>query len=196
MWCSWLLYRGLSDNRRQGEAEILPNLGLPTGITLLRGLLVATVAGFLHLPEVAAPAYTAAAILDCVDGRLARSRKRKTVLGAKLDLEVDAAGILVASLGGILLGKLPLWYASVGCARYLFVLGIAVRKRAGKPVRDLDPSRLRRLLAGVQMGFLAATLWPGVPQALSQAASFAFGGATLGMFARDWLFVSRTSKTA
>jgi CDP-diacylglycerol--glycerol-3-phosphate 3-phosphatidyltransferase len=105
-------------------------------------------------------------------------------------MEVDAVGILIASLGGILLGKLPLGYAAIGLARYVFVLGIAVRKRAGKPVRDLDASGLRRLLAGLQMGFLAAALWPQVPQALSVAAAYPLGAATLFMFLRDWLFVS------
>jgi CDP-diacylglycerol--glycerol-3-phosphate 3-phosphatidyltransferase len=105
-------------------------------------------------------------------------------------MTVDALGILIASLGGILLSKLPIGYAGIGLARYLFVLGIAARKRAGKPVRRLDFSRLRRFLAGLQMGFLAAALWPQVPPALTLAAAYPFGAATLAMFLRDWLFVS------
>jgi CDP-diacylglycerol--glycerol-3-phosphate 3-phosphatidyltransferase len=189
-WCSWLLYRGLPDNRRDGDPELLPKLGAPTRITMLRGLLVSIASGFLPVPGVAAPAYTVAAILDGVDGCVARLRKRETLLGSRLDMEVDAVGILIASLGGILLGKLPLGYAAIGLARYLFVLGIAARKRAGKPIRDLDASGLRRLLAGLQMGFLAAALWPQVPPALSAAAAYPFGAASLFMFLRDWLFVS------
>lgn len=190
-WCSVLLYRWLPDNRRAGDPELLPELGAPTRITMFRGFLVAMASGFLPVPGVVAPAYTAAAILDGMDGRIARLRKRETLLGSRLDMEVDAAGILVASLGGILLGKLPLWYAAIGLARYLFVLGLAVRKRAGKPIRDLDASGLRRLLAGLQMGFLATALWPPVPQALSVTAAYPFGAATLIMFLRDWLFVSQ-----
>ncbi len=189
-WCSWLLYRGLPDNRRQGDPELLLGLGAPTRITMFRGLLVAITSGFLALPGVAAPAYTAAAILDGIDGRLARRSKRETHLGSMLDVSVDALGILIASLGGILLGKLPLGYAAVGLARYVFILAIAARKRAGKPVRGLDASALRRFLAGSQMGFLAVALWPQVPPEVSLAAAYPFGAATLAMFVRDWLFVS------
>jgi CDP-diacylglycerol--glycerol-3-phosphate 3-phosphatidyltransferase len=189
-WCSWLLYRGLSDNRSNEDAKLLPGLGAPTCITMFRGFLLAITSGFLAVPAVAAPAYTLAAILDGLDGRVARRSKRETLLGSSLDMRVDALGILIASLGGILLSKLPIWYAGIGLARYLFVLGIAARKRAGKPVRRLDASGLRRLLAGLQMGFLATALWPQVPPALSLAAAYPFGAATLAMFLRDWLFVS------
>jgi CDP-diacylglycerol--glycerol-3-phosphate 3-phosphatidyltransferase len=157
---------------------------------MARGSLVALASGFLLVPSAAAPAYTAAAILDGVDGRVARRSKRETLLGSKLDMEIDAIGILVASVGGILLGKLPLGYAAVGLARYVFVVGVTVRRRLGKPVRDLDPSPLRRILAGLQMGFLASTLWPQVPSALSLAVAYPLGAATLLTFLRDWLFVS------
>jgi CDP-diacylglycerol--glycerol-3-phosphate 3-phosphatidyltransferase len=189
-FCSWLLYRGISDNRRKGDPELLPKLGVPTRITMFRGFLVAIASGFLAVPAIAAPAYTSAAILDGIDGIVARRAKRETLLGSNLDMSVDALGILVASLGGILLSKLPIWYAAIGFARYLFVFGIAARDRAGKPVRSLDASGGRRLLAGLQMGFLAAALWPQIPPALTLAAAYPFGAATLVMFLRDWLFVS------
>jgi CDP-diacylglycerol--glycerol-3-phosphate 3-phosphatidyltransferase len=158
---------------------------------MLRGLLIAAVAGFLRTPAIVAPAYSAAAILDAIDGKLAREGKRETVLGSLLDMEVDAAGILVASLSGILLGKLPLPYAAMGLARYVFVLGVAVRKRAGKTVKELDPSRVRRLLAGFQMGFLAVALWPQIPETVTEIAAYPFVAAGLAMFLRDWLYVSQ-----
>jgi CDP-diacylglycerol--glycerol-3-phosphate 3-phosphatidyltransferase len=189
-WCSVLLYRGLPENRRASEPETLPALGPPTRITLFRGFLLALTAGHLHIPEVAAPSYTTAAILDGLDGRIARRWRRETLLGSRLDLEIDAVGILVAALSGIALGKLPLWYLGVGLARYLFVAGVEARRRARKPVRDLDPNDVRRFLAGCQMGFLAVALWPQVPDALSRAAAYPFGALTLAMFLRDWLFVS------
>jgi len=189
-WCSFLLYRGLPENRRANERELLSGLGAPTRITLLRGLLVALTAGHLRIPEVAAPAYAVAAILDGIDGRVARRFQRETLLGSRLDLEIDAAGILVASLSGIALAKLSPWYFAIGLARYLFVVGVEIRKRRRQPVRDLDPSRLRRFLAGSQMAFLAIALWPQVPEAFSQAAAYPFGAMTLAMFLRDWMFVS------
>lgn len=192
-WCSFLLYRGLPGNRGVNEGEVLSGLGAPVLITLLRGLLVASAAGHLRIAEVAAPAYSAAVILDALDGHIARRQNRETLLGSRLDLETDAVGILVATLSGIALGKLPLGYLAIGLARYLFVAGIAARKRAGRPIRDLDPNPVRRYLAGTQMVFLAVALWPQAPEALSKAAAYPFGALTLAMFLRDWLFVSRRS---
>lgn len=192
-WCSFLLYRGLAENRWANDGETLPGLGAPNRVTMLRGLLVAVTAGYLSIPRMAAPAYAAAALLDGIDGRIARRTKRETLLGRKLDLEIDAVGILVASLSGIALEKLPPWYLAVGLARYLFVAGIEVRKRARWPVRDLDPSRLRRVLAGAQMAFLAVALWPQVPESLSRAASYPFGALSLAMFLRDWMFVTASA---
>jgi CDP-diacylglycerol--glycerol-3-phosphate 3-phosphatidyltransferase len=189
-WCSWHLYRALPENRRPESRELLPDLGAPNRITLLRAFLIAAAAGSIPVPASAAAAYTAAALLDGVDGWMARRFGRETVLGRKLDLEVDAVGIFVACFGGIALGKLPLWYAAIGLARYLFVLGLLLRK----PARALDPSSLRRVLAGVQMGFLATALWPQVPSGLTQIAAYPFGAATLAMFLRDGLFVSSTRK--
>ena len=151
---------------------------------------MALTAGHLRIPAVAAPAYAVAAFLDSIDGRLARRLNRETLLGSRLDLEIDAAGILVAALSGVVLEKLPPWYLAIGLARYLFVVGIEARKRLGRPVADLDPSRWRRVLAGWQMGFLAVALWPQVPAALSRGAAYPFGAMTLAMFVRDWLFVS------
>lgn len=194
-YCVALSYRSLSENHREeGENRTpLSSLGMATLVTLTRGFLVAVAAGFLSDPRVAAPVYSLAAALDHVDGRLARRQRRATRLGSRLDMEVDALGILVASVAGIGLGKLPLWYVAVGLARYLYVGGRFWRERSGLDVRELDPSATRRLLAGCQMGFLAVALWPQVPAALTVSASYLFGAATLAMFARDWLYVSRTS---
>jgi CDP-diacylglycerol--glycerol-3-phosphate 3-phosphatidyltransferase len=196
-WCCFLLSRGLPENRREGQDELLPTLGMANAVTMLRGLLIAFSAGFLLEPGVAAPAYSAAALLDNLDGRLARRLGRKTGLGERLDMGIDAIGILVATVCGVALGKLPDWYLIVGLARYLFVAGIRTRMLFGMPVRELDPSPARRLVAGVQMGFLAVILWPQIPAGLSLAASPLFGGATLAMFARDWLHVqSRPTPSA
>ncbi|MGH9320616.1 MAG: CDP-alcohol phosphatidyltransferase family protein [Vicinamibacteria bacterium] len=195
-WCSWHLYRALPENRRNEETTLFATLGSPTHLTMVRGLLISVAAGFLLEPAVSAPAYSLAALLDHTDGRLARCQKRETRLGSRLDMEIDAVGVLVASLAGIGMGKLPPWYLAIGLARYLFVLGIEWRRRFGESsVRELDPSRLRRLLAGFQMGFLAVMLWPPIPAAVSRNAAYAFGGATLLMFARDWLIVSSRKRS-
>ncbi len=190
-------YSLLGANRRGRDAPLLDGLTAPTLVTLVRGLLVAAVAGFLLLPPpagvlawVTALAYSLAAALDHVDGRLARRWGTSTELGARLDMELDAFGILVAVALGISWGKLPEWYLAIGLARYAFVFGEGWRRRRGKSVRELDPNRLRRHLAGFQMGFLAAALWPLVPAEASRLAACLFGAFTLGMFVRDWLVVT------
>lgn len=196
-YCSWLSFRWLDDNRREGDGELLGSLGWPTLITLTRGALLAVTAGFLFLPMplgvrafIPALAYSSAAILDHVDGRMARALDRTTRLGEKLDMELDAVGILIASLLAIHYGKIPGWYVAIGLARYAFVLGIVWRHRRGKRVIELDPHSLRRWLAGAQMGFLSVTLWPPIPPELTLFVAPFAGGATLAMFARDWWRVS------
>ena len=196
-YCLRLLFRDLEDNRRDGEGALLASLGWPTLVTVVRGGLLAATAGFLFLPVplgavafVPAAAYSLASLLDHVDGRLARALGLTTRLGEKLDIELDAVGILVASGLAIHYGKVPAWYLAIGLARYVFVLGLAWRRRHGKPVISLDPNPLRRVFAGVQMAYLSAALWPIIPAELSLFVAPVFGGATLAMFARDWGWVS------
>lgn len=186
------LSRGLADPTGRET-----RLGAATGLTLVRAWLITMLSGFLAVPLgterwVLLPAiiYSAAALGDHLDGRLARRLKQVSRLGAKLDTEVDALGILVASLLAIRYGKLPLWFVSVGLARYVFVAGLGYRNARGLPVAELDPSTLRRLLAGVQMGFLSVSLFPFVSAEATQTCAWIFGGATLLMFVRDWAVVS------
>lgn len=196
-YCVLVVYQGLGDNRRDESATLLPSLGGATLVTIARGALLAVTAGFLFLPPpvgtmafVPAAAYSAAALLDHVDGRLARALGRTTRLGEKLDMELDAAGILIASLLAIHYGKIPSWYLVVGLVRYAFLAGIAWRRYRGQRVVSLDPLPTRRVLAGVQMGFLSVCLWPPIPSELTLFLAPVFGGATLAMFARDWWKVS------
>jgi len=204
VYCLWLLFHHLEDNRARGGDALIPSLGLPTAVTLLRGCLLAAVAGFFFVPIpqgplvfVPAVGYSLASVLDNVDGRIARAFSRTTRLGARLDMELDAVGILVASAVAIHFGKIPAWYLSIGLARYVFVAGIWWRERHGRVVETLAPSSYRRWLAGVQMGFLSVSLWPPVPTSLTFAVAPLFGGITLAMFLRDWLQVSgRLTRTA
>ena len=196
-YCLWLLFHGLEENYREGESVPLASLGWPTFVTVVRGALLAVTAGFVFLPMplgargfIPAIAYSLASLLDHVDGRLARALDRTTRLGEKLDMELDAAGILIASLLAIHYGKIPSWYLAVGLARYAFVLGIVWRRHRSKTVVELDPNSLRRVLAGVQMAYLSVALWPPIPSEVSFFVAPLFGGATLAMFARDWWHVA------
>lgn len=176
-----------------------PTLGPATHVTVGRGVLLAWVAGFLAVTWAALPTwalwlpalgYGAAAALDAVDGAVARRTGRVTRLGARLDMSFDALGLFVAPLVGVVAGQLPWWYLSVGAARYVFVAGIRVRERRDLPVFDLPPRASRRVLAGLQMAFVAVALTPVVSPAAGTVGAALFGGALLGGFARDWCYVS------
>lgn len=192
-----VLWSALGDNRRAGERELLATLGPGTIVSLGRGLATGLLAGFLAAPWPAGglgwmpmALYTVVALSDLLDGYLARRHGQATVLGARLDQEIDALSMLVAVLVAISYDQLPPGFLLVGLARYLFVFGEWRRKLHGQPVQPLPPSRSRRLFAGFMMGFLSASLWPVVPPAAAALAGAVFAVPFLLGFLRDWLVVS------
>lgn len=173
------------------------SIGPGNAITLCRGMLYAATAGFLLVPPTHplvrwAPAvcYGLGAALDLADGYVARLTDRTTLLGAKLDMAFDTLGFLVAPLVGVAWGRLPVWYLSVGLARYLFRGAKAVRARRGRPIRSLPDSRLRRPVAAGQMAFVAVAVAPVLPPSAIYPAAAVAALPTLGLFVRDWLVVS------
>jgi CDP-diacylglycerol--glycerol-3-phosphate 3-phosphatidyltransferase len=199
-----ILWFALPYNRRQGyslaatqDTGLVPSLGYANGITLLRGLLACMLAGFLFspLPDgwlAWAPAllYTADRLVDFADGYVARITRSETKLGEILDIEFDGLGILIAIALGIQYGKLPPWYLLLGLARQLFVLGMWLLRRAGKPVYDLAPSEHRRMIAGFQTGFITVVLWPLWPPTVTLLAAYLMAIPLFFSFGRDWLVVS------
>ena len=194
----WKVWQWLPENRRNCDTEVpLSTFGMGTALTLVRGVAIASVAGFIFLPYpvgnllwIPAILYTMAAIGDALDGLLARHTKHVTTLGVRLDLEVDSLSVLIGSLLAVLYERLHIWYLAIGFARYLFVLGLWWRNRRGQPVNNLPSSRYRRIIAGFQMGFLAVALCPIVAPVTVKFASIVFAIPTLCGFARDWLVVS------
>lgn len=193
----WITRRHLPQNRADDGAPLLPRLGPGNHLTLFRGLCVGLIAGFIFGPWplgalgwAIALTYTVADIADYLDGFVARRSRHVTQLGGVLDIEFDALGVLVVTALAISFGQLPWWYLSLGLARYLFVFGIWWRQRRGLPVHDLTPSVHRRLIAGLQMGFMSVVLWPVVPSAMTQLAGSVFFAASAASFIRDWLVVS------
>ncbi len=191
-----VLWQGLPLNHRAGERELLPALGWGNQLTLLRGLAVGLLAGFLLAPWpegalawVPVLLYTIADIADYLDGYVARITHHVTLLGARLDMEFDGLGMVVVSLLAVWYGQLPWWYLGLGLARYLFVAGLAWRKRRGLPVYEMSPSVHRRIFAGFQMGFMSAVLWPIVPPVAATIAGTLFAIPTALGFLRDWLVV-------
>jgi CDP-diacylglycerol--glycerol-3-phosphate 3-phosphatidyltransferase len=193
----WLLWRNLPANHRPGESALLPSLGAGNALSLLRGLCIGLLAGFLFGPwPPGAPAwvivllYTVTDVADFFDGYLARRADHVTELGGVLDMEFDGLGTLVVILLAVSFGQLPPWYLLLGLARYFFIAGLWLRRRLGRPIADLPPSAHRRVFAGLQMGFLSVVLWPIVPRPMATVAGTLFAAATGLGFLRDWLVVN------
>lgn len=193
----WILWRSLPTNHRPGDLTLLPSIGPGNALTLLRGLCIGLLAGFLFGPWppgalawVIVLLYTVTDIADYFDGYLARRAGHVTELGGILDMEFDGLGTLVVSLLAVSFGQLPVWYLGLGLARYLFIFGLWLRRRLDRPVYEMTPSVHRRTFAGLQMGFLSVVLWPILPRPMAVIPGTLFAAATGAGFLRDWLVVS------
>jgi CDP-diacylglycerol--glycerol-3-phosphate 3-phosphatidyltransferase len=189
----------LEDNRRVRDGELLPCFGLGNAISIFRGLELFLLAGFLFIPRppgwaawIPTLLYTSAAILDFLDGYAARVRDEATKLGEEFEGLFDGAGLLIATLLAIQYGSLSAWFLPFGGARYLYLLGLRIRKWMDLPVFDLTESRSRRPIAGLTMGFMSAMLWPIVRAPASNLAGLIFLLPFGASFLRDWFVASGT----
>lgn len=201
IWCFLLasLSRYLTVDRAVGARG---EVTLATAVTLLRGLLVSVVAGLAGFASCswavmwgAAFSYTTSAMLDSVDGAVARRTGRITRSGARLDSLTDAAGLLVASACAVAGHQLPPWYLLVGLAYPALQLSLSWRERSGLPVHRerLRPYPPARAMAGAQMALVAVSLCPVVPVQIIWPVSTLMMVPTLWMFARDWRVATRDS---
>jgi CDP-diacylglycerol---glycerol-3-phosphate 3-phosphatidyltransferase len=196
-----VLRRNLSENHRVGELELLPTFGWGNWLTILRGMLLAAFTGFLFSPRpegwlawLPGILFTLANAADYLDGFAARVTDHATRLGEVLDMSLDGAGVLVASILAVQYGQVPAWYLGVAIARYVFLAGLWLRSRLGKPNHELPTSIRRRLFAGLQMCFLAVVLWPLFSSPATTIAALAFSVPFLVGFLYDWLFASGVLK--
>lgn len=196
VYCLWVVERHLAENRRVGETAVLPTFGWGNRLTILRGLLISLLAGFLFIPWpggwlawLPALLYTTADIADFLDGYAARKTNHATQLGVRLDMEFDGLGMLLVSLLAVWFGQLPEWYLLIGLARYFFLLGLWLRQKRRLPNLSMPHSWHRRIFAGFQMGFMSVVLWPIVPPVAATISGTIFALATAASFLRDWLVV-------
>lgn len=192
-----VLWWALQFNHRPDGGSIFPTIGIANGMTLARGLLACLMAGFLLGPQPPdalawAPAllYMAERVIDFFDGFVARYTRRETKLGGILDMEFDGLGILIAVGLGIQYDRLPVWYLILGLGRQLFVLGMWIRARLGKPNHDMTHSDHRRVIAGIQTSFIAIVLWPIWTMQVTLFAAWLFAVPLVLSFVRDWFVVS------
>jgi CDP-diacylglycerol---glycerol-3-phosphate 3-phosphatidyltransferase len=193
----WQLWRRVELNRASEDAPLYPSLGWANRLTLLRGGLIALTGGFLFQPQavglmawIPGVLYCIAAILDRMDGYVARRSKHTSLLGNELDTVYDALGLLVAPLLAVGYGKLHWSFLLVSAAYYVFIWGLYWRHTHNLPVYPLMPSMLRRTLAGFQMGFVAFILLPCFHAPLTMTIGVAFMLPILIGFIVDWLVVS------
>jgi phosphatidylglycerophosphate synthase len=145
-------------------------MGAANQVTLVRGALVALLAGLLgeHVGRataaVAVVVASAAMVLDGVDGWLARRSGMASAFGARFDMETDALFVAVLALLVWRFGKAGYWVLLSGLMRYLFAGLIALFPRLQRPV----PSTMRgKTIAVAQMIALIVALAPVCSSAVS-----------------------------
>lgn len=121
----------------------------------------------------------AAAILDAVDGPIARRTGRTTAFGARFDMETDAFLILTLSLLVWRVGHAGAWVIASGLMRYAFIAAgwLLPWMRA-----ELPKSTRRQAVCVVQVVALIVALAPGVTPPLSTAIS------AVGLAILTWSF--------
>jgi len=189
-----LFWRGLENNHRLGETELLPTLGLGNILSITRGYILVVFCGFLFSPWpnsgwsawLPGLLYTLAALPDYLDGAAARLTNHVTPLGIDLDISIDSLGVLGVTLLSVQYGQVPWWYLPVGLARYIFLGGIWIRKKLGVPVYDLPYSIRRRGFAALTMGLFFVILYPVFTPPGTHVAATIFAFYLLGGFLWDW----------
>ena len=184
-------------NRFSHEKPLYNQLGWANRLTIIRGGLIAMVGGFLFLgwpPGQAAwlPGvfYTLAAVIDRLDGFVARKSGQTSMLGIELDTVFDALGLAIAPLLAVWYGQIHWSYLLFSSAWYLFQWGIFRRRQLSLPVFNLTPNIVRRAWAGFQMGFIGIVLFPVFTPPFTIVCGIAFMLPVLTGFIIDWLVVS------
>jgi len=190
--CVW---RALSAHAPQ------PRFGPANGITLLRLGLVALLAAAAFEPVLATPAgawvavalATTAALLDALDGPVARHRREAMDFGARFDMETDALLVAVLCVAVWQLDKAGAWVLASGAMRYAFVLAAGVWPWLERP---LPPSRRRKTVCVLQIVFLIVCLGPIVAPAQTAAIAGAGLALLLYSFMADIAWLARHRRTA
>lgn len=183
-----VLLRGLPQLRPQ------PAFGAANQVTLLRAVLVVWLVGAIgastdaRVATAATLVASAAALLDGLDGWLARRLRIATPYGARFDMETDALLVLVLSALVLQLGKAGPWVLVSGLLRYAFVLAGFLWPTLRQP---LPHSRRRKTIAALQMMLLIAALSPVLTRPASDLAAAVAVGTLIASFTIDLLWLCR-----
>jgi phosphatidylglycerophosphate synthase len=162
-----------------GTAHPHARFGPANGVTLFRlamVLLMAALVGeaFPRPPLEQAPVAawtlivvaTLTALLDAVDGHLARRSGLSSAWGARFDMETDAFYILVLCALVVQTGQVGPWILASGLMRYAFVGAAQLWPWLGGP---LAPSRRRQTVCVAQVTALIVCLGPIISPGLATA---------------------------
>ena len=182
-----------------GGQHPYPRFGPANGVTAIRAMMSALVAGLIGDPATPGVLWSAIgltalmAALDGLDGWLARRTRMASVFGARFDMETDALLILVLSVLVWQHGKAGVWVLLCGLMRYGFVAAGWLLPWLAGPLR---PTRRGRTVAVGQLFGLSVALAPSVPAPLSAFAA-AITLAALGWsFAIDVRWLSRQGQAS
>ena len=138
--------------------------GRANALTFARCVFVCFLAGLLSMPSLSQEAlWTVVAssavvlALDGIDGWLARRYGEASPFGARFDMEVDSAFMLVLCLLAARFGDVGIWIVLLGVPRYLFV---AAAWRYPFLAEPLPPSERRRIVCVLQGVAAIAALSP------------------------------------
>jgi phosphatidylglycerophosphate synthase len=155
-----------------------PGMGAANRVTLARAALVVPVfaLALLRGPLEEAALWcvialsTVAMVLDGVDGRVARRTGSQSAFGARFDMELDAALIMVLCALVWRGGKVGAWVLLIGLMRYAFVAAGWVWPALKA---ELPPSFRRKVVCVIQGVALLVALGPIVPTWLAVAGNAA-----------------------
>ncbi len=137
---------------------------------------------------------TTAALLDVVDGPIARRAARTSAFGARFDMETDAFLILTLAVMVWRSGQTGPWVVASGLLRYLFIAA-----GWGLPWlrADLPPRVRRQAVCVMQVVALIVALPPVVPSTVAAPMAAAALAVLTWSFAADvaWLARARRQRT-
>jgi CDP-diacylglycerol--glycerol-3-phosphate 3-phosphatidyltransferase len=195
----WQLRRHLNRNHPPGDPRLRPALGAANLVTISRAVLTASLTGFLfQAPIIGAGAfwewlpgfvYLCAVALDYADGHVARRTNNITALGAYLDTQIDALGLLLAVLLLVWSAKAPLPYLWVGIGYYVLRIAVHLRRVAGYSVHHIPPRPDARWIAGCAMTTTALALLPVFKPEATRPAAWIMTLAMALSLGRDWFII-------
>ena len=171
--------------RVAGAHHPYARFGPANHVTTIRAMLAGIAAGLVGHPASAPVLWsvigltTMVAVLDGLDGWLARVTRMTSGYGARFDMETDAAFIFVLSVLVWQHEKAGAWVWGCGVMRYAFVAAGWMRPWLAAPLRA---TRRGRIVAVVQLLGLGVALAPSVPW----PASAVVAGVTLAVL--GWSF--------